>query len=59
MRPERGLKMAIDHETAERIREMLSHIQKIVLDGAGTERIIKEISNIGFRLVDNLEGVIR
>ncbi len=53
-----------DHETAEKLRTMLGSIQESVFDDseipeAATERLITLVSTKGFRLVDDLEGVVR
>lgn len=54
----------IDHTTAERLRDMLASCQMKVylasdIPDAVKERIVNEISAEGFRLVDELEGVVR
>jgi hypothetical protein len=54
----------LDHTTAEEIRDMLSEIQMTILEDGGiaTEsrnKLVHYISAKGFRLVDDLEGVVR
>lgn len=54
----------IDHTSAERLREAFGDVQNMII---GLDRVPEEtklsliiyISNRGFRLVDELEGVIR
>lgn len=54
----------IDHETAERLRDMLAACQMKVylapdVPEEAKERIVGQISETGFRLIDYLEGVVR
>lgn len=54
----------LTHDTAERLRDMLSSCQMKVylatdVPDAAKERIVNEISETGFRLIDELEGVVR
>jgi hypothetical protein len=54
----------IDHETAERIRDLLSDLQLAIYTDAGVpektqEKLVMLISTEGFSLVDELENVIR
>ena len=54
----------ITHAEAERLREMLGNLQFSII-GAGDitnatrERLVNLIGEHGFRLVDELEGVVR
>jgi hypothetical protein len=54
----------IDHDAAEKIRTMLSDIQQKALSHADVEprhsmELVEYISQVGFRLVDEMEGVMR
>lgn len=54
----------IDHTTAERLRDMLASCQMTVylasdVPDDAKERIVNEISANGFRVIDELEGVVR
>ena len=55
---------AIDHETAEKLRAALSGIQEKCLSGTDAEplnglELVNYVSEVGFGLVDELEGVVR
>jgi hypothetical protein len=54
----------IDHDAAERLREMLSNIQRKAMSHADAEpgsslELVQYISQVGFQLVDEMEGVVR
>jgi hypothetical protein len=54
----------IDHDAAERIRTMLSDIQQKALSHADAKpghsmELVEYISQVGFQLVDEMEGVVR
>jgi hypothetical protein len=54
----------IDHEAAEKLRMMLSEIQQKAMSHADAEpghslELVNYISQVGFRLVDEMEGVMR
>ena len=54
----------IDHDAAERLRKMLSDLQQKALSRADAEpdhslELVDYISQVGFRLVDEMEGVTR
>jgi hypothetical protein len=54
----------IDHDAAEKLRTMLSDLQQKAMTNAGVEpghslELVDYISQVGFRLVDEMEGVMR
>lgn len=54
----------LDHATAERLRDMLASCQMSVflstdVPETAKERIVNDISTIGFGVIDELEGVTR
>jgi hypothetical protein len=54
----------IDHETAERLRGLLSDLQAAIYEDSGMpedsqERLVTLISGAGFHLIDELEDVLR
>jgi hypothetical protein len=54
----------IDHDAAERLRKMLSDLQQRALSRADVEpdhslELVDYISQVGFRLLDEMEGVTR
>ena len=54
----------IDHDAAEKLRMMLSDIQQKAMSRADAEpghslELVEYISHVGFRLVDEMEGVVR
>jgi hypothetical protein len=54
----------IDHDAAERLRMMLSDIQQKAMSHTDAEpshslELVDYISQVGFRLVDEMEGVVR
>jgi hypothetical protein len=54
----------IDHDAAEKLRTMLSDIQLKVISQPDAEsghsmELVAYISQVGFRLVDEMEGVVR
>jgi hypothetical protein len=54
----------IDHDAAEKLRTMLSDIQLKVMSHPDVEsghsmELVDYISQVGFRLVDEMEGVMR
>ena len=54
----------IDHETAERLRALLSDLQIAIYNESGVaeqaqEKLATLISTEGFQLVDELQGVVR
>ena len=54
----------IDHDAAEKLRMMLSDIQQKTMSHADAEpghslELVDYISQVGFRLVDEMEGVVR
>jgi hypothetical protein len=54
----------IDHDAAEMLRTMLSDIQQKAMSHADAEprhslELVDYISQVGFRLVDEMEGVMR
>lgn len=58
------IRSRIDHTTAELIRDMLARCQMSVFLATDIpedtkERIVNEISKIGFEAIDELEGVTR
>jgi hypothetical protein len=54
----------IDHDAAEKLRTMLSDIQQKALSHADVAprhsmELVEYISQVGFQLVDEMEGVMR
>jgi hypothetical protein len=54
----------IPHDAATRLRVMLSELQLEVIESSdigadAISRLVQKISNEGFRMVDELEGVVR
>jgi hypothetical protein len=55
----------IDHDAAEKLRIMLSDIQQKAMSHAAdvepghSLELVDYISQVGFRLVDEMEGVVR
>jgi hypothetical protein len=56
----------IDHDAAEKLRTMLSDIQQKALSHADADvaprhsmGLVEYISQVGFQLVDEMEGVMR
>jgi hypothetical protein len=54
----------IDHDAAEKLRTLLSDIQLKAMSHADAEsghsqELVEYISHVGFRLVDEMEGVVR
>ena len=54
----------IDHDAAEKLRTMLSDIQQKAMSHPDAElghslELVDYISQVGFRLVDEMEGVVR
>jgi hypothetical protein len=56
--------MMVDHDAAEKLRIMLSDIQQKAMSHADVApshslELVDYISQVGFRLVDEMEGVMR
>ena len=54
----------IDHDAAEKLRIMLSDLQRKTMSRADAEpdhslELVNYISQVGFRLVDEMDGVVR